>query len=125
MLLDLTEKIINAETVQTYEQAVKEMADYLSNAGEPDKAQKLTEIATLRNNRFSRREAAGDLAAGKAAVAEYCRLMPEPETTASSSISIILENFPIFCRNLFKTGIHDRCSVGIKEHLTGFSIEKY
>ena len=123
MLLDLTEKIINAETVQTYEQAVKEMADYLSNAGEPDKAQKLTEIATLRNNRFSRREAGGDLAAGKAAVAEYCRLMPEPETTASSSISIILENFPIFCRNLYKTGIHDRCSVGIKEHLTGFSIE--
>ena len=36
MLLDLTEKIINAETVQTYEQAVKEMADYLLNVPSTD-----------------------------------------------------------------------------------------
>ena len=44
MLHDLTEKKINAETVQKYEQAVKELADYLYNAGEPDKVRKLTEI---------------------------------------------------------------------------------
>ena len=38
-------------------------------------------------------------------------------------IAIILENFPCFCRNLYKAEIHERCSAGIKEHLTGFSIE--
>ena len=123
MLHDLTEKIVNAETVQSYEQAVKELADYLFNAGELDRARKLTEIAALRKNRFSRREAEGDLAAGKAAIAEYCRLLPDPETTDADSIAVILENFPLFCRNLYKTAIHERCSVGIKEHLMGFSIE--
>ena len=123
MLHELTVNILNAETVQTYEQAVKELADYLFNVGEPDKAQKLTKIAALRNNRFSGRAAEEDFNAGKEAVAKYCRLLSEPETTASDPISVILKNFPLFCRNLYKAGIHDRCSVGIKEHLTGFSIE--
>ena len=123
MLYDLTEKIVNAETVQIYEQAVKELADYLFNAGETDKAQKLTEIAALRNNRFSRRGTVEDLAAGKKVVAEYCRLLPDHETTDADSITVVLENFPLFCRNLYKESIHERCSIGVKEHLTGFSIE--
>ena len=123
MLHDLTEKIINAETVQIYEQAVKELADYLFNAGEPDKARELTEIAALRNNRFSKREAEGDLVAGKEAVADFCKHLSNRETTAADLIAIILENFPCFCRNLYKAEIHERCSAGIKEHLTGFSIE--
>lgn len=123
MLHDLTKRIKNAETVQTYEQAVKELADYFFETGEPDKARKLTEIAALRNNRFSSRETERDLAAGKEAVMEYCRLLPDPETTAEDFISVILENFPLFCRNLYKTEIHKRCSVGVKEHLTGFNIE--
>lgn len=54
MLRDLTEKIINAETVQIYEQAVKELTDFLYDAGKPSEARKLTEIAAVRNNRFSR-----------------------------------------------------------------------
>ena len=123
MLHELTKKIANAETVQKYEQAVKELADYLFNAGEPEMARKLTEVGALRNNRFSRREAEGELAAGKEAVADYLRFLPVPETTTADSIMVILENFPLFCRNLYKTGIHERCSLGIKEHLKGFSIE--
>ena len=50
MLHDLVEKITDAETLQAYNRAVKELADSLRAAGEPDKAQKLTEIAELRNN---------------------------------------------------------------------------
>ena len=61
MLHDLVEKITDAETRQAYNRAVKELADSLRAAGEPDKAQKLTEIAALRNNRFSKREAKEDL----------------------------------------------------------------
>lgn len=122
MLHDLTEKIVNAETVQIYEQTVKELADYLFNVGETDKAQKLTEIASLRNNRFSKRGTEEDLAAGKKAVTEYCKLLPDPETADADSITVVLENFPLFCRNLYKEGIHERCSVEVKEHLTGFSI---
>ena len=49
---DLVEKITDSETIPAYNQAVKELADYLRDAGEPDKAQKLTESAALRNNRF-------------------------------------------------------------------------
>ena len=45
MLHDLVEKITDAETLQAYNRAVKELADSLRAAGEPDKAQKLTEIA--------------------------------------------------------------------------------
>lgn len=123
MLRDLTEEINNAETVQAYNEAVKKLADYLCDAGETDKAQKLTRIAALRNNRFSKREADENLAAGKAAVMEYCRFLKSPATTAADSITAILENFPLFCRNLYKAGIHEKCSAGIKEHLTGFSIE--
>ena len=44
MLLDLTEKIINAETVQTYEQAVKEMADYLPMPENPIKRRNLRRL---------------------------------------------------------------------------------
>ena len=120
---DLTEKIENAETVQIYEQAVKELADYLFNAGETDKAHKLTEIASLRNNRFSKRGTEEDLAARKKAVAEYCRLLPDTETADADLVTVVLENFPLFCRNLYKEGIYERCSVEVKEHLTGFSIE--
>ncbi len=124
MLHDLTEKIENAETVQTYNQAVKELADYLRAAGEPDKAQKLIEISALRNNRFSEREAEEDLAAGKTAVVEYCRLLEaDADRTAADRIAQLLQNFHMFCRNLYKTEIHERCSDGIKEHLTGFGIE--
>ena len=47
MLHDLVEKITDAETLQAYNRAVKELADSLRAAGEPDKAQKLTEIAEL------------------------------------------------------------------------------
>ena len=124
MLRDLTEKIESAVTVQAYDQAVRELADYLRSADEPGKAQKLMEIAALRNNRFSRREAEEDLAAGKTAVAEYCRqLLTDSENTRADLISVILENFHLFCRNLYKTGIHEKCSERIKDHLTGFSIE--
>ena len=31
--------------------------------------------------------------------------------------------FSFLLCSLYKEGIHERCSVGIKEHLTGFSIE--
>lgn len=65
MLHDLAEKIADAETVQAYNQAVKELANCLCDAGKPDKAQKLTEIAPLRINRFSKRESKEDFAAGK------------------------------------------------------------
>ena len=124
MLHDLTEKIATAETNQAYNQAVKELADYLRTAGEPDKAQKLIEISALRNNRFSKREAEEDLAAGKAAALEYCRLLQmDTERTATDRIMQFLQNFHLFCRNLYKIGIHERCSDGIKEHLTGFGIE--
>ena len=123
MLRDLTEKIINAETVQIYEQAVKELTDFLYDAGKPSEARKLTEIAAVRNNSFSRRGAEEDLAAAKEAVAEYCRLLPDPENTATELIAAMLENFHLFCKNLYKTGMHARCSDGIKEHLTGFVIE--
>lgn len=75
MLHDLSEKIANADTVQNYNQSVKELTDYLCDIGEPDKAQKLTDVAALRNNRFSKRGAEEDLASGKAAVMEYCKLL--------------------------------------------------
>ena len=124
MLHDLAEKITDAETVQAYHQAVKELTDCLRAAGEPDKAQKLTEIAALRNNRFSKREAKEDLAAGKAAVVEYCRLLQtDTERTTADLVAQLLKNFHLFCRNLYKTGMHDKCSDGVKEHLTGFGIE--
>lgn len=124
MLHDLIEKITDAETLQAYNRAVKELADSLRAAGEPDKAQKLTEIAALRNNRFSKREAKEDFAARKAAVVEYCRLLQtDTERTTADLIAQLLKNFHLFCRNLYKSDIHDKCSDGIKEHLTGFGIE--
>ena len=117
MLHDLAEKIADAETVQAYNQAVKELANCLCDAGKPDKAQKLTEIASLRINRFSKRESKEDFAAGKAAVVEYCRLLlTETERTEAGLIAQVLKNFHLFCRNLYKTGMHDKCSNGIKEH---------
>lgn len=42
---------------------------------------------------------------------------------AADRIAQLLQNFHLFCRNLYKTSIHDKCSDGIKEHLTGFGIE--
>ena len=124
MLHDLTEKIVNAVTAQEYNQALKELADYLRTVGKPDKAQELTEIAVLRNNRFSKREAEKDLAAGKTAVIEYCRLLQESsEKIDENRIMHLLVNFPVFCRNLYKIEIHNSCSEGIQAHLTGFAIE--
>ena len=123
MLHDLTEKIRNATTVQMYEQAIKELEDYLFDAGEVDKAQTLTEIASLRKNKFSQREMEEDFAVRKSAVAEFCRRLSVVHNTTTEMIAIVLGNFHLFCKNLYKTEIHAKCSEGIKEHLTGFDIE--
>ena len=124
MRRELTEKIMAAETVEAYEVAVKALAEYLINAGEPEKAQNLMEIASVRKNRFSKREEAEVLSAGKAAVVEYCQMLRVcADSVSGDAIAPVLENFHYFCRNLYRTKMHEKCSNGVKEHLTGFYIE--
>ena len=62
-----------AESAKKYEQAVKELSEYLYSSGRADEAHKLADIATLRKNRFSKREEVQDFAIVKKAVVDYCR----------------------------------------------------
>lgn len=98
MLRDLIDKVSNAETVQAYNQAVKELADYLREAGKFDKAQQLMNVSTLRSNRFSKREEEENLILAKNAVVEYCELLQaEAEKQEPGKITRLLENFHLFC----------------------------
>lgn len=110
--------------MQTYQQAVKELSDYLNRVGFPEQAERLNEMAFLRENRFSKREMDDEFAARKADVTEYCRtLQIQLSSDKNDAIYAILLNFHVFCRNLYITKTHEKCSAGIKQHLTGFVIE--
>lgn len=124
MLYKLSQKISDAESTQAYLQAVKELTDYLYQVGLIDQAEILNEMASLRENRFSKRATDEELAVKKAAVADYCRtLQIRLANDKNDVIYSILMNFDVFCRNLYITKVHEKCSVGVKQHLTGFCIE--
>lgn len=124
MLHELTEKVMEAESTREYEQAVRELSEYLYSIGRPRQAQELMEISALRKNKFSKREAEKELSAGKTAVKLFCRTFQEKnDIHTMDMICRMLDNFPAFCRKLYITEMHRKCSSGFKEHLSGFSIE--
>ena len=47
----------------------------------------------------------------------------EDEKTSQDNIYSMLINFSLFCRNLYLSKIHEKCSEKVKEHLSGFCIE--
>ena len=124
MLHELSEKVLAAESVQAYEHALKELTEYLDDIGMQEDAEKLAEVAVIRKNRFSRREAGENLCEAKTVVAEFCRKLKKAGSNNSTdAIDLVLANFPIFCRNLYMSRMHEKCSQGLKEHLAGFCIE--
>ena len=124
MLQKLSEKVSAASSPQQYEQALRELLEYLCSVGRSEDASKLAEVASLRKNRFSKREIVDNLFAAKAVVAEFCRNVQTTEINHSArTIDFVLENFPAFCKKLYLSKIHEKCSRGVKEHLAGFYIE--
>ncbi len=124
MLDEYIEKIRNTESVEAYEKAVSDLTDYLYKHGKVNESAELTEVALLKKNRFSKREMKAELLEKKAAVIKYCSMLTnELQRGNRDTILSILRQFPLFCKNLYKSDIHEKCSPGIKEHLYGFCIE--
>jgi len=125
MLNECMDEILNADSVSDYESAIEKLTDYLITHGKLDEAAKLRDIAALRKNRFSDRAGIDDLSAKKDAVRSFVKALMADENRKNPEdiLSIVLNNFPEYCRMLYMTKTHDKCSPGIKEHLTGFHIE--
>ena len=122
MLKEYADKIKESESVDEYEKAVKDLVEYLKQIGQSEDALKLETLSKVRKNRFSSRETREELYAVKTSVADYCKGMMIGENDVEMILKL-LNNFPLFCRNLYKTSIHKSCSEDVKNHLTGFSIE--
>ena len=125
MLSEHMNEILYAESVSDYESAIERLTDYLIANGKTDEADKLRDIAVLRQNRFSSRAGAEDLTAKKEVVKSFVKALANEENRISKEdmVSTVLKNFPEYCRKLYMTKIHDKCSLSIKEHLIGLHIE--
>ena len=125
MLNEYMDEILNTCSVSDYESAIEKLIDYLLAQGKADEAAKLGDIAALRKNSFSSRAGADDLSVKKDAVLSYMKTLTDGESGKNTEeiISTVLMNFPEYCRKLYMTKIHDKCSHGVKEHLEGFHIE--
>ena len=125
MLNKYMDEILNTESGYDYESAVERLIDCLIVQGKSDVAAKLRDVAALRKNRFSSRAGTDDLSVKKDDVRSFMKTLIEEENRQNTEgiISTVLKNFPEYCRKLYMTKIHDKCSPGIKEHLDGFHIE--
>ena len=125
MLNKYLNETLNADSVSAYEAAIDGLMECLITQGMTDEAERLREIAVLKKNRFSNRSAAEDLSAKKEAVKFYMKTIADKgnEKSIEDIVSTMLKNFPEYCRKLYMTKIHNKCSSGIKEHLTGFHID--
>ena len=50
-------------------------------------------------------------------------IVEENRKNTEDILSTVLMGFPDYCRKLYIAKFHDKCSPGVKEHLTGFHIE--
>ena len=108
MLDEYIEKIRNTESVEAYEKAVSDLTDYLYKHGKVNESAELTEVALLKKNRFSKREMKAELLEKKAAVIKYCSMLTnELQRGNRDTILSILRQFPLFCKNLYKSDIHE------------------
>ena len=119
------EEILKAGSASEYEAAIEKLIDCLITQGKTDEADELRDVAALRTNLFSSRSGADDLSVKKVAVQSFIKLMASDENRSNTEniVFSVLKNFPEYCRKLYMIKIHDKCSSGIKEHLTGFHIE--
>lgn len=117
-------EILSADTVTDYESAIEKLIDCLSTQGKAGEAASLRDIAMLRKNLFSSREGADELSIKKDAVRSFIKTLMGGEIRKETDdiIIAVLKNFPVYCQKLYMTKIHDKCSPGIKEHLSGFHI---
>lgn len=119
------EEILKAGSASEYEAAIEKLIDCLITQGKTNEADELRDVAALRTNLFSSRSGADDLSVKKVAVQSFMKLMASDENRSNTEniVFSVLKNFPEYCRKLYMIKIHDKCSSGIKEHLTGFHIE--
>ena len=125
MINEYMDEILYATSVPDYESAIEKLIDYLITQGKTSEAAKLRDVAVLRKNRFSNRSVAEDLSEKKEDVRSFIRTLLDKKNRKDTEniISTVLNNFPEYCRKLYKTKIHDKCSPGIKDHLVEFHIE--
>lgn len=125
MYNEYIEEILNAGSASDYESAVEKLIDCLITQGRTDEATELRDIAALRTNLFSSRSGVDDLSDKKEAVRSFMKILAgdESRNNVENNVFTVLNNFPGYCRKLYMTKIHDKCSSGIKEHLDGFHIE--
>ena len=119
------EEIFKAGSAPEYETAIEKLIDCLITQGKADEADELRNVAALRTNLFSSRSGVDDLSIKKVTVQSFMKLMTNDESRSNTKniVFTVLKNFPEYCRKLYMTKIHDKCSSGIKEHLDGFHIE--
>ncbi len=119
------EEIFKAGSASEYETAIEKLIDCLITQGKADEADELRNVAALRTNLFSSRSGVDDLSIKKVTVQSFMKLMTNDESRSNTKniVFTVLKNFPEYCRKLYMTKIHDKCSSGIKEHLDGFHIE--
>ena len=123
-MLDEMKKIRESNTSAQYAEAVRSIVNYLREENRNKEADDLEVIAALQGNVFSKREADDELIRKKEAVIKYCEKIQKNRLEAKTDhILLLLKNFPVFCRNLYLSKIHEKCSKGVREHLSGFTIE--
>lgn len=125
MLNDLIASINSAESVSEYVSAVNNLTNYLTKHEKVLEATRLKEIAELRNNKFSNRAKLDDIPKKKKEINDYISSLVSSsgDNSKTNLITNILSNFPRYCAKLYRSKIHEKCSIGIKDHLSGFKIE--
>lgn len=128
ILKRISENIVKTESLEEYQTKVSQCVRILSEEGYGDIAVHISEMSDIRENRFSKRSAKEDLEYNKECLLKYLsgisdQMWPVSSGQAVKLVGVILDNFNIYCRQLYKEPIHGKCSSSLKTHLPGIRIE--
>ncbi len=110
----------HAESLDEFQKAVSEGVSQLEEKGMMEEALTIKELSKVQVNRFSRLSTYDVFISSKKQVSDYLNHQGKRE---ADLIKVILENFHVYCKKMYRTKPHTKCSEKLKEHLCEVQIE--
>lgn len=122
------EEISQADSLEAFQIAVLKCVEKMNEEGLVEAAVKLKQLSKVQENLFSKMATKENLRTSKEKVLDFLYFQAYgkeklTEKEALKIVELLLENFHLYCKFLYKADIHGKCSNKLKEHLRQLEIE--
>lgn len=128
IILDLISSLQDSDDRETCQSAIRNVALTLKQNGFSKEAETLQKTFKYQENILSQRNTWSNFFEAKERTVQYLEELclefkPNSEMNSIKIVESILRNFHLYCKYLYKSRIHGKCSQELKQHLIGFSIQ--